>query len=110
MVSHGSHDEKTPCRHGSKCYEKNDSRHCSQYSHPPEQRPRSNVDHNPLQTLHRSGSVGYQANDSTHCSPNSYADVQRHKPREIDYHQKIKCPLGIKCCNYENAHRSKYSH
>jgi hypothetical protein len=75
-----------------------------------QQRPRSNVDQNHLGISHRSGSVGYQANDSNHYSPNSYADVQRHKPQEIDYHQKIKCPLGIQCRNYENAHRSKYSH
>src|SRR4051812_45135667 len=43
--SYSNHDEKTPCRHGSKYRDQNLPQHCSQYSHPSERRPRSSADH-----------------------------------------------------------------
>ncbi|CAF3923209.1 unnamed protein product [Rotaria sp. Silwood1] len=107
---HRSHKEKIPCRHGSKCYDQMNPRHCSQYSHPSQQRPRSSADHDPSRTSQRFGSAGYQANDSIPYSLYPYSDAQRHQPGGIDDHQKVPCPKGIACRDLDRAHYLKYSH
>ncbi len=68
----GKNDQKTPCRHGNGCRDKNDSQHCSEFSHPHEHGSRPSASSSVGQTPCRHGSGCRDQNDFQHCSKFSH--------------------------------------